>query len=156
MIAINIPGFTDIHLEHLVLDYNGTLAFDGKRLKGVSALLNQLANHLHVHIITADTFGSVKKMFADSPCTVIVIASGNEDQDKRNYVQRLGSQTTACIGNGRNDQLMLEQAALGIGVIQQEGASFAALMAADIVTSNILDALDLLLNPKRIVATLRR
>ena len=35
MLEINIPGYTKIFVEHLVLDYNGTLAVDGIPLQGV-------------------------------------------------------------------------------------------------------------------------
>ena len=155
MIEINIPGFAKLNLEHLVLDYNGTLAFDGRLIKGVSFLLEQLAGHVHVHIITADTFGSVKKVFGDSPCTVSVISPGGEDRAKADYVEKLGAQLTASIGNGRNDRLMLKKSALGIAVAQQEGSSLEALMAADVVAPSILDALNLFLNPSRLIATLR-
>jgi len=44
---------------------------------------------------------------------------------------------------------------LGIAVLQQEGASPAALLATDIVISSIIEALNLLLHPQRITATLR-
>ena len=50
---------------------------------------------------------------------------------------------------------MLEGAALGIAVIQAEGAAGETLMAADVVAPGILEALDLLANPLRLVATLR-
>ena len=36
MIAVDIPGYRELRLEHLVLDYNGTLAEDGKLLPGVA------------------------------------------------------------------------------------------------------------------------
>lgn len=59
------------------------------------------------------------------------------------------------IGNGRNDRLMLQHAVLGIGVIQTEGLAVEAMMAADVVTTDIAAALVLALNPLRLVATLR-
>jgi soluble P-type ATPase len=36
MIALDIPGFGALRLEHLAVDFNGTLAIDGKLLPGVS------------------------------------------------------------------------------------------------------------------------
>lgn len=60
-----------------------------------------------------------------------------------------------AVGNGMNDRLMLRTAALGILVLGNEGTSVQALSSADIVVKDILDGLDLLLNPKRIIATLR-
>lgn len=51
--------------------------------------------------------------------------------------------------------MMLHEAALGLVVIQAEGAAQIAVAAADIVSKSIEDALDLLLRPKRLIATLR-
>jgi soluble P-type ATPase len=51
---------------------------------------------------------------------------------------------------------MLQTAALGICILSQEGTAVVTLQSADLVTANILSALDLLENPIRIVATLRR
>jgi len=155
MIEINIPDFGHLRLAHLVLDYNGTLAFDGRLISGVANLLERLAEHLRIHIITADTFGSVQQAFAGSDFTVHVLPPGREEEGKAEYLRRLGSMSSICIGNGRNDRLMLKEAGLGIAVLQQEGAALQALLAADIVIPRIVDALDLLLHPKRITATLR-
>jgi soluble P-type ATPase len=71
------------------------------------------------------------------------------------YVSQLGRNETVCIGNGRNDRLMLPAAALGIAVIGPEGTAMDAMQASDVVTTSIHSALDLLLNPLRLVATLR-
>ncbi|MEE3719778.1 hypothetical protein V2H45_23835 [Tumidithrix elongata RA019] len=50
---------------------------------------------------------------------------------------------------------MLKESVLGIALIQKEGGSVEASIDADIVSNSILDALDLLQNPKRLIATLR-
>jgi hypothetical protein len=68
-------------------------------------------------------------------------------------VQSLGTEWTVCIGNGRNDHLMLEAAALRIAVLQQEGTAAEAL-TADVMVPDILAALNLLLQPRRLIATL--
>ena len=49
---------------------------------------------------------------------------------------------------------MLEAAALGVAVLQEEDAAVEALMAADVVVPHILAALNLLLWPQRLIATL--
>jgi soluble P-type ATPase len=59
------------------------------------------------------------------------------------------------MGNGNNDELILKEAALGIAILGDEGISVTALKQADIMVKNISDALDLLLKPKRLMATLR-
>jgi soluble P-type ATPase len=78
-----------------------------------------------------------------------------QDRAKAAYVRGLDPVSTACIGNGRNDRLMLRIAGLGIAVIQGEGAALETVREADIVVRDVRDALDLLLNPLRLVATLR-
>ena len=155
MISISIPGFGSLNLAHLVLDYNGTLAVDGEPVPGVIERIERLSQDLEVHVITADTFGTVKQKFEKRPCTVSVLGKENQDQAKLAYVNNLGAELTACIGNGRNDGLMLEGCALGMAVILREGASVRTVQSADLVFTCITDALDILLNPLRLTASLR-
>lgn len=155
MISIDIPGGQKLTLEHLVLDYNGTIACDGVLIPGVAERLMDLSQHLLIHVLTADTFGTVQNALGNLPCKTVVIAKENQAQAKADYIRRLGAGSCVCVGNGRNDALMLKDAALGIAVIQTEGAATEALVAADGVTHNILDALDLLRRPLRLAATLR-
>jgi soluble P-type ATPase len=155
MIAIDIPGWGPVRLEHIVMDYNGTLAVDGILVPGVAERLERLSADLKVHVITADTFGRVREGMRGIPCSVSILPPGAQDQGKLEYVQRLGARQVCAVGNGRNDRLMLEAAALGLAVILGEGAAAASLAVADVVCLSILDALDLLANPLRLMATLR-
>lgn len=50
---------------------------------------------------------------------------------------------------------MLRSCALGIAVILAEGASALSLQEADVVVTRVQDALELLLAPRRLFATLR-
>ena len=151
-----IPGFGALRLEHLVLDYNGTLAIDERLIPGVELRLSRLAGSLAVHVITADTFGKAHGSLRDVECTLQILKRGAEDRAKAAYVRRLGAARVVGIGNGRNDRLMLRIAALGIATVQREGAAVEAVQAADIVVHDVRDALDLLLVPRRLLATLRR
>jgi P-type E1-E2 ATPase len=155
MQPISIPGFGDLTLDHLVLDYNGTLAVDGQLLPGVKTALNDLSRHLAIHVVTADTFGRAAESLKQVDCRLHVLAAGQQDQAKVDFVNQLGAHRTASIGNGRNDRLMLAAAALGIAVILGEGASTLSLNAADIVCTEIISALELLKHPLRLTATLR-
>lgn len=155
MLKIEIPGDKVYQLAHLVLDYNGTLACDGRLLPGVTESLTALAEHLTIHVLTADTFGSAQASLVGIPCTPVVLPPGDQAESKQKFVQDLGPAVTAAVGNGRNDQLMLVTATLGIAVVQTEGAAAVTLMAADVVVPSITAALDLLLRPLRLVATLR-
>lgn len=155
MISISIPGTATLNLEHLVLDYNGTLALDGVLLPGVKEALQSLSRQIDIHVVTADTFGRSADGLKGVDCRLTVLEPGRQDQAKLDFVQRLGADRTAAIGNGRNDALMLEAAALGIAVILGEGASTLSLGKADVVCTRILDALQLLAHPLRLAATLR-
>ncbi|MFO7934628.1 MAG: hypothetical protein R6U78_11165 [Bacteroidales bacterium] len=155
MIVLEIPGRKAIQAAHLVLDFNGTLAVDGHLIEGVTGQLVRLSKHLEVHVLTADTFGTVRKQLEGLPVTVKVIDVAEQDRQKFEYVKELGADRVIAVGNGRNDVLMLKGSALGIGVIQAEGAFYEVLHSSQVVCTSITDALDLLLNPKRLEATLR-
>jgi len=155
MISIEIPGFGQVELEHLVLDYNGTIAFDGDLIEGVDDILLELADTLSIHVLTADTFGTVKQNLAGTPCNVVVVPEHQQDIEKRDYVASLGPETTVSVGNGRIDRFMLDISRIGIAVVLGEGASSSTLQMADIVCTDILAALNLLRNPLRLAATLR-
>lgn len=155
MIEIDIPGGRILALEHIVLDYNGTLACDGILLSGVAECLTNLASDLQVHVLTADTFGKAKAGLEGIPCKLTILPAGSQDQGKLDYVNVLGAESCVCVGNGRNDRLMLKAAGLGIAVILDEGASMETLASADIVCRDIVSALELPSNPLRVKATLR-
>lgn len=155
MIEISIPGFHNLQLKHLVLDYNGTLACDGKLIPGVQKILNGLSENLKVHVLTADTFGHARSGLKGIDCTLSILPADKQDKRKLEYVQELDASCSVCIGNGRNDRFMISEAALGITVIQKEGAAFETLQAADVVCDSIVNALELLVNPLRLVASLR-
>jgi len=156
MLEIAIPGAQPLCLDHLVLDYNGTLAVDGRLLSGVADLLRRLAAEMTVHVVTADTFGLAPDALSGLPCRLTVLPPQDQDAAKLRYVETLGAARCAAVGNGRNDRSMLAAAALGICVVQGEGASVATLLAADVAAPDILAALGLLLEPRRLVATLRQ
>ena len=60
MIIVEIPGRKSIEVHHLVLDFNGTLAIDGKLIDGTKPLLELLSNQLTIHVVTAVTFGTAE------------------------------------------------------------------------------------------------
>ena len=64
MIEVDIPGYGALSLRHLVCDFNGTLALDGKLIDGVAYRISELSRLIHVHILTADTYGTAKEALA--------------------------------------------------------------------------------------------
>jgi P-type E1-E2 ATPase len=155
MVEIAVPGWRRLALEHLVLDLNGTLAVDGRPAPGVDRALEELAGRLELHLVTADTFGTAAGLFG-ARVAVEVLAPGGEAAQKLAVVQRLGAAEVAALGNGANDAEMLAAAAVGVCVLGPEGAASVALAAADVAAPGPREALELLLNPDRLRATLRR
>lgn len=155
MIETVIPGFGTLRLRHLVSDYNGTLALDGRLLPGVADALRALATRLDIHVVTADTFGLAAGELNGLPVRLTITPVEAQAEAKRSFVEQLGADEVVALGNGRNDRRMLDVAALGIALIQREGGAKETLQAADLVSTDVLDALALLQNPKRLTATLR-
>ncbi len=151
----NIPGNKDIEIKNVVLDYNGTIAIDGNLINGVASLINELSDKINFHVLTADTYGSVKKELKDVNCKIAVIAEDNQDNCKLNYVLELGKDETLCVGNGRNDRLMMKECILSIALIQDEGVCVESLLSADIACKSILDVFEFFKTPNRLKATLR-
>jgi len=155
MIQAVIPGYGTMNLEVLVLDYNGTLALDGQMFESVKENLLRLSPFLEIHILTADTYGTVAQQCKGLPVKVKVLESTEHVKEKADYVLQFGTREVVAIGNGANDQFMLQHARLGIAVIGFEGASTQALLSADLIVHKIEDPFGLLLETQRLKATLR-
>ena len=146
-ISLAPSGRAPLHLRHLVLDYNGTLACRGRLLPGVVERLRALGELVAVHVITLDTFGSARaelagELAAGNGVSLDVVdgCAGGEAEAKLALLQ----------------SLMLEAAALSICVMGREGCAVDTLRRAHICVADIGDALDLLLYPESCAATLRR
>ncbi|NIS81044.1 MAG: ATPase P [Anaerolineales bacterium] len=156
MIELTIPGRGQIQLDHLVSDVNGTLALDGRLMDGVAKALAALGDRLTIHLLTADTHGRQEAIDRRLGMQAVRIQPGGEAEAKASYVRELGPERVVALGQGANDAGMLQDAAIGICLISQEGLSVEALNAADIIAPDILTALALLENPLRLVASLRQ
>ncbi|MDH7480142.1 MAG: ATPase P [Syntrophomonadaceae bacterium] len=155
MLRVEIPGSGLLELEYLLLDYNGTLAEDGELLPGVKERLDFLAGYLKIYVLTADTFGKACAFCSRLPVKLLLVKGNGGYLEKEQAVKKLGPDKVVSIGNGYNDHLMLKASWLGILVLGPEGAAVQSLLNADVVTRNIEEALDLLIHPQRLAATLR-
>jgi P-type E1-E2 ATPase len=157
MVSIEIPGRRDIEIAALVLDLNGTVAIDGHVIAGVAERVLALQERgVTCYLVTADTRGLGAATAAALGLALERLAHGDEAAQKAAFVQRIGAGQVLAVGNGANDAEMLRAAAVGVAVAQAEGAAWAAMQSADLVVPDICAALDLLLKPQRLVATLRR
>lgn len=156
MISIQIPGQGSYELHNLVLDMNGTLAVDGLIADSVVDLIQALSASLRIHIITADTHGKLASQSEKIAAAIKRVYPPGEASQKAGFIESLNPETCLAIGNGQNDVEMLRKAKLSIAVIGAEGCAFEAIAAADIVVRSPEDALNLLINTNRLIATLRK
>jgi P-type E1-E2 ATPase len=156
MLKVQIPGRDELVIQNILLDVNGTLALDGELVEGVTERTERLRQQARLVILTADTHGGATRLGEVLGLEVVVLSPGDGASQKLEFLLDLDAHSSAAVGNGTNDVLMLEQSALGICVVGKEGASTEALLKSDIVVTDIRDALDLFLNPRRIAATLRK
>lgn len=155
MISVSIPGWGDLDIEYLVIDYNGTVAFDGKPKEGVKELMEKISRYIKLFIITADTYSNIDNEGTTIGFRIIKVGKDASGKEKARIIRELGPEKVVAVGNGNNDALMLKEAALGIGVIGEEGCANALIKEADLVVKNVVDALNIILHPERLVATLR-
>lgn len=150
--SVLIPGRGELQLEHLLLDVNGTLTSRGVLIEGIEVRIDHLRETLDIRFVSADTFGTLDAIAKRLRVGAVRAATG---EDKLRVLNEWGHDRSAVIGNGANDVLVLEAAAVGFAVLGPEGTSAAALRSADVVCASAADALDLLLDPKALAATLR-
>jgi len=148
---VEIPGYGKLEFNTVLFDLNGTLGVEGKVSDEVKGLLARLADRYTVVVLSADTFGTLEEEFRGLPVKIERVSSGSEKAEIAE-----GYAPYVAVGNGNNDVAMLEKAELAFCVIGREGASVDALLASDVVVTDVRDAIEMLLNEKKLIATLRR
>lgn len=151
-ITISYPDGKTQTFESLFIDYNGTLAKEGCLLHGVKQKLRLLSPYVNIFVLTADTFGTVKKELGDLPIKIMTVSNGTE---KAEFLKKHGRGNAIAIGNGNNDVAMFKESQLSIGIIGPEGFAPKLMEESTIIVHSIINALELLLVPKCITATLR-
>ena len=114
--------------------------------------LARVGGMLDVRLVSGDTFETLDEIAARLG---VPAARARDGRAKLELVEELGRERCVVVGNGTNDALALEAAALGIVVVGPQGASGAAVRAGDVVCRSVHEALELLLEPRALVATLR-
>jgi len=155
---IDIPGFGKRRIRTVVSDYTGTHSFGGAIEPDVKKRLRELATLVDLHIVTADSFGTAESELTGI-ATPHMLRTGRHDTEKAGYVSQFELSQVAALGNGNNDRLMLkavkEGGGLAIAVDNGEGCAMDAMRNADLFVVGAANALDLLLAPVRLKATLR-
>lgn len=143
-----------MEIEFILVDFEGTLAFDRRVHPKAKDKINLLAKRTKVYILTKGEKELMEEVLGRVRAEVYYLTEGEASQRKLELLQQLGATRTVAIGNGLDDAPLLEEAGLGICVIGKEGASAETMKKADVVVSDVVDALDLLLKPLRQKATL--
>ena len=152
---IEIPGYKSLDLKYLLLDYNGTLALDGHLSTSVKELICALSEELEIFVLTADTHGTAAAECAGLPVALKTFPTDSAMNSKLEILQTLGGDFCCAIGNGRNDILMCKDASLSICIMGEEGCCSKLIEYTHVTVKTIENALELLLKPKRLIATLR-
>ena len=152
---IEIPGYKTLDLKYLVLDYNGTIAVDGAIPETVKERLKELSKEFDIYVLTADTHGTAKQMCEGLPVEIMTFPSDAAMHEKLRIVKELGVEKCVAMGNGRNDILMCQAVELSVAILGVEGACSKLIGETDVTVTSIEAGLDLLLSPKRLIATLR-
>ncbi len=157
MKLVDIPNYGVLEIKNILLDMNGTIQNNGRISKLVKQKIIKLNEEFDVYIISADTRGNLSQVAKELTVKYAKIQSEyqSEAKQKEDELVKLGKEHTVAIGNGNNDELMLKSAILGIGIVGKEGATTKTLSKSDLIFHDIIDALDFLLDDKKIIATLR-
>jgi soluble P-type ATPase len=149
-----IPGVGDLELKTIILDLNGTLTVKGKIHGGVKERLTRLKElGYQILFFTGNTRNNANEIADNLGINWILAEDGNK---KRDEALKLDPDTCVSIGNGLIDLELMKVVKLRIVTIQAEGAHTQTLLNSDIIIPSILDALDLLIDPATLVATLRK
>jgi soluble P-type ATPase len=154
MILIQRPGEEPLEIEFILLDFEGTLVQDRRVHPKAKDKINLLSKRTKIYILTKGEEESIGEILKKLKVEVIYLKEGEASERKLDLLRQLGAKRSVAIGNGVDDAPMMEEAGLGICILGKEGASAEALKRADVVVTNILDALDFLLKPFRQKATL--
>ena len=149
-----IPNIGRLELKTIILDLNGTLTVKGSIVDGVRERLAKLKElGYHILFFTGNTRGNADEIAKSLGIEWILAESGVQ---KKDAAMKLVPETCVSIGNGLIDLELMKVVKLGIVTLQAEGVHVQTLLNCDIVVPSILDALDLLIDPSTLIATLRK
>jgi soluble P-type ATPase len=154
MIIIQRPGQEPLEIENILIDFEGTLAQDRRVNPKAKDRINLLSKRTKIYIFAIEDKDVVEKVLKNIKAELIFLKEGESSQGKLNLLRELRAEKTVFIGNGKDDEEVMEYVAFGISVIGKEGASVETIKRADILFFNMVDALEFLLKPLRQKATL--
>ena len=153
MISIQRPGQEPLEIDFILFDFEGTLASDRRVHPKAKDKINLLSKRAKIYILTKEENERAEEVLKKVNAEIVYLTEG-ASRKKLDILRQLGASRTVAVGNGADDGPFMEEAGFGLCVIGKEGASSEAVRNADVVFTDILDALDFLLKPLRQKATL--
>ena len=154
MILLQRPGQDPLEIEFIMLNFEGTLATDGRVHPKAKDKINLLSKRARIFIFTTGEKESVSAVLRNVKAEVVYLREGEASRGKLDLLQQLGPRRAVAIGSGMSDIEMIQNSGLGIGVMSREGTLSEVIGKADLVFMTVVDALDFLLKPLRQRATL--
>lgn len=150
----DIHGQGKLELKTIILDLNGTLSVGGAIPGGVKERLAKLREAgFELILFTGNTRNDADKIADDLGITWKLAKNAGDKQD---LARQLEPDTCASIGNGLIDLELMQTVRLRIVTLQAEGVHVQTLLKSDILVPTINNALDLFIDPARLIATLRK
>ncbi len=154
MIYIQRPGQEPLEIDFILFDFEGTLASDRRVHPKAKDKINLLSKRAKIYILTKEEKERVEEVLKKVNAEIVYLTGEASSPKKMDILHQLGATRTVAVGNGADDGPLMEESGFGLCVIGKEGASSGAVKNADVVFTDILDALDFLLKPLRQKATL--
>jgi soluble P-type ATPase len=152
-----IPNYGKITIKNIIFDINGTIQFNGQISDDLVKKIEELKKVYKIYLVSADTRGNLKELAEKLNVSYIKInpVENSEAEEKNRELIRLGKDVTVAIGNGNNDALMLKNAILGITILGSEGATIKSILNSEVIVPDPISAINLLLDEKIMIGTLR-
>ena len=154
MITLQSSSQAKLEIEHLIIDYEGTLAMDGRVHPKAKDKINLLAKRLNIYILVKGEQEKAEEVLKRVKAKIIFLKEPEPSAQKLEFLLNLGAPKTGVIGNGEDDVPMSKEAGFSMAIIGKEGGSGELIQSADLTFLTIVDALDFLLKPLRQKATL--
>lgn len=150
----DVSGVGEYDIDTIVFDLNGTLAYDGKLIKGVKKRFKKLKKMgFNLYIISSDQYGS-GELLAKSLDVGFYAASNTDEKEK--VLKKFNNPKIAAVGNGRVDLGLFRYSMLSVAIIEAEGMHTEVLTSADVVFTSITNVLDFFIKKDIFEATLKK
>ncbi len=150
----NVSGVGEYNIDAIVFDLNGTLAFNGKLIKGVKKRFQKLKKlGCQLIIVSSDQYGNGRLIAKNLD---VDFYSASDTIEKEKVLKKLNIPNIAAVGNGRVDIGLFRYAMLSVALIEGEGMHSEVINSADVLFTSINNVLDFFIYKDIFEATLKK